>query len=132
MALIKTITTPSGSRPLGWVVTSSNSGNVLVVRRTPKAIAVTTRKSQYVSINESAEREEAGWALDDVLYRAIKTYDCKRVIVYVPKPGILYTTEAGNYSKAGVVYMVPKSKSGGRVRCVGMQHFTREKYRVKV
>lgn len=132
MALIKTITQPGGKRPLGWVVSSTNYGNVLVVRRTPRGIAVTTRRPNYVSINDSASNDQAGWPLDDALIQAIRTYNCKKVAVYVPKPGILYMTDADNYAKSGVVYMVPKNKSGARVRCVSMRHFDSEKYRVKL
>lgn len=131
MPTYKTINTPSGKRPLGWVVHTSD-GNVLVVRRSTARIAVSTKRAAYKSINESAANEEAGWSLDDPLIRALKAHQCKEVIVYVPKPGILYRTDAANYGKGGVVYMVPKGKGGSRIRCVGLEHFHSKPYRVKV
>lgn len=132
MALIKTITNASGSRPLAWVVATPTFGNVLVVRRTPHKAAITTKRSEYKSINESAAQHQAGWALDDQLLRALRQHDCKAVAVLVKKPGTLFMTDAANYHKAGVAYMVPKNKSGDRIRCVGLEHFHRRPYRAKV
>lgn len=132
MALVKTINTPSGKRPLGWVVATPTYGNVLVVKRTPRAIAVTTKKAQYVSINDSADNDQAGWTLDDVLIRALKTYDCQKVVVYVPKPGLTYMTDAQNYLKGGVMYLAANTKTGPRLRCVATRHFERRAFRVKL
>lgn len=132
MGLLRTILTPNGRRPLGWVVATSDYGNVLVVRKTPHAIAVSTRRRDYVSINESAAQDQAGWPLDDALVRAIKSHAVQHVAVFVPKPGMLYMTDASNYFKGGVVYTVPKNKSGARWRCVGLEHFDKRPYRVKI
>lgn len=131
MPLLKTINTPSGKRPLGWVVATSEYGNVLVVRRMPSRIAVSTKRAAYISINDSADNDEAGWSLDDTLIQALKRYDCKKVAVFVKKPGMLYMTDAANYFKGGVVYLVSKGQ-GARVRCVGLDNFDRRPYRVKI
>lgn len=132
MGLLRTVTNPGGKRPLGWVVETKEFGNVLVVRKTPKAVAVSTKRSAYISINDSADNDQAGWALDDSLIRALQAHKCSKVCVYVKRPGIVYMTDAGNYHTPGVVYLVPKSKDGPRIRCVGMKHFDREPYRARV
>lgn len=132
MGLLKTIMSQSGKRKLGWVVRTNDQGVCLVVKRTPLKMSIKTKRVNYVSINESADNEEAGWALDEPLIRAIKSYKVEQVVVYVPKPGILYQTPASNYFAKGVVYMAPKSKHGDRIRCVGIQHFERSQYKVKL
>lgn len=132
MGLLRTIMSQSGKRKLGWVVKTDDLGVCLVVKRTPLKIAVSTSKSKYKSINESAAQDQAGWSLEEPLLRAIRSYDIEHVVVYVPKPGVVYTTPASNYHAKGVMYMVSKNKSGDRVRCVGMQHFQSRPFNVKL
>ena len=114
---------------MGWV-TETQTGNVLVVRRTPRTIAVTTRKPLYNSINQSIEAREAGWSLDDALIRAIKDEGVTHVAVWVPKSGLIYTTPADNYIKPTGYSLVLKNKtSGDRLRCVDLEFFARHTYK---
>ncbi|WEU67343.1 hypothetical protein [Xanthomonas phage JGB6] len=98
----------------------------------PPKIAITTKKSQYVSINESAEQDQAGWTLENELMRAMEAFKVEKVVVFVPKPGMVYMTDAANYRAKCIVYMAHKNKTGDRVRCVGLQHFERRHFRVKL
>lgn len=130
--VLKTVKSQSGKRVLGWVVQTDQDGVCLVLKRMPAKIAVSTKKREYKSINDSAEREEAGWSLDHPLIRALQAYKVDNVVVYVPKPGIVYTTPASNYFTQGVVRFVPRTKEGEKIRCVGLEHFARRQYRVKL
>lgn len=120
-----------GKRTLGWVVATS-LGNALVVRRTPRALALLTKPTKFVSLTHSIDNNEAGWSLEPELVLALRTFDCKHVVVYVPKPGILFETSAANYHTPGVVYSVPKNKSGGWIKCVSLERFRRTTYHVKL
>ncbi len=119
-------------RVLGWVVQTPTQGNILVVRRTPRAINVTTKRTEYNSINQSIDAAQAGWTLDFSLIKAIKDFTCQLVAVYVPKTGCVYMTSAWHYTKPGVYYSVDKNKSGDKIRCVGMGLFSRHLYRPKL
>lgn len=130
--VLKTVKSQSGKRVLGWVVHTDLDGVCLVLKRMPAKIAVSTKKREYKSINDSADREEAGWSLDHPLIRALQAYKVDNVVVYVPKPGIVYTTPASNYFTPGVVKFVPRTKEGEKIRCVGLEHFARRQYRVKL
>lgn len=132
MGVLKTIMSPSGKRKVGWIVRTNDHGVCLVVKRSiPKAV-VTTRKAQYVSINESALQDEAGWSLDSHLLGWAKRMDVEQVVVYVPKPGIVYQTPLSSYTTPGVMYMASKSKEGDRQRTVGLKHFTRRPFKMKL
>jgi hypothetical protein len=131
MPLIKTVTRLGGKRPLGWIV-ESEGRNVMILKRTPTGMTITTRKSAYVSINDSADRAQAGWALEPELLRALRTYECTELYVYVPKAGILYTIDAQAYDNPDLIYSAAKTKNGPRLRCVAVKEFKRQKYRVKI
>jgi len=126
----KTIT--KGKRKLGWIVDTPSFGKVLVVRTTPRALGVTTKRADYVSINESAANEEAGFPLKPDLIRALQSHQVQKVAFYIPRTGYLYTTDAQNYFKGGAFKMVARNKHGDRDRCVMLGLFEKTKYRVKL
>lgn len=120
----------AGKRTLGWVTETESFGNILVVRRTPRTISVSTSKPAYNSINQSIEAQEAGWTLDDRLIRALRDAGCTRVAVWVPRSGVIYMTAATNYMKPTQYSLVLKNKtSGDRLRCVDLDKFTRHVYK---
>lgn len=115
---------------MGWAIQTESLGKVLVVRRTPRTISVTTSKATFSSINQSITDAEAGWSLDDALVRAIRDDEIDRVAVWVPKSGAVYMTDAKNYLNPDGYNLVLKNKtSGDRLRCVGFQSFTRHPYK---
>lgn len=84
----------------------------------------------FESINTSIDADEAGWSLDDILVKAIRDEGVTRVAVWVPKSGHLYLTAATNYLEATQYHLVLKNKtSGDRLRCVGLDKFTRHVYK---
>lgn len=131
MPLIQTITSQSGKRKLAWIF-ETKDGNVLILKRTPSKIAINTRKTDFVSINQSANNNEAGWSLEPQLLRAIEVYNCKRVMVLTPKPGLLYITDAGNYFDGSKYFMVRKTLEGPKIRCLGMEHFETKAFGIKL
>ena len=124
----RTIT--KGKRTLGWVVNTPNNGKVLVVRTTPRALGVKTKRKDFVSLNESAANDEAGFPLKPDLFRALQSHRVDKVAFYIPKTGFLYITEASNYLKCFT--MVARNKHGDRDRCVMLEHFEKIKYHIKL
>lgn len=128
MKLLRTLTT--GKRTLGWVIQTDTLGNMLVVRRTPRTISVSTSKPLYNSINQSIADNEAGWSLDDKLIRAIREEGVGLVTVWVPASGHVFITDAKHYLEAEHYKLVLKNKtSGDRLRCVDVDKFTRQVYK---
>lgn len=129
--LVKTIM-GGKTRKLGWVIESVENGRTLVIRKTPSAMAVKTKRKDFVSINDSAEREQAGWALDERLVQAIRGYKVDHVGIYVPKPGMLFTADAKLYTTPGVSSNWRKSAESKTYRFLGLNHFTKCPLRVRL
>ena len=130
MPLVKALLTPTGKRKIGWVFTH-NGDNILILKKTPRAIAVTTKRHDFVSINKSADESEAGWSLEPRLLRAIEVYECNKVMILTPRPGLLYTTDAKNYFD-GSKYVMVKKGEGQKVKCLPLEHFEVKRFGTKI